>query len=133
MCFLRCATRNSLPVDLPMTSPLVIHSKKCKALSLACSIADVVAVFDCYAETVTVDDKAVSLGLFDTPGDEEYGRLRPLTYPQTDVFLMCFSLVDPLSYEHVKTKVRAFVPIKTGAQPSVCNTHFSSCRSGSQK
>jgi Rho family, other len=88
MCFLRCATRNSLPVDLPMTSPLVIHSKKCKALSLACSIADVVAVFDCCVATATVDDKAVVFGLFDTLGDEEYDRLRPLSYPKTDVFLM---------------------------------------------
>lgn len=33
-------------------------------------------------------------------------RLRPLSYPQTDVFLICFSLVSPPSFENVKTKVR---------------------------
>jgi cell division control protein 42 len=31
-------------------------------------------------------------------------RLRPLSYPQTDVFLVCFSVVNPTSFEHVKEK-----------------------------
>jgi len=31
-------------------------------------------------------------------------RLRPLSYPQTDVFLICFSLVSPASYENVRAK-----------------------------
>ena len=38
-------------------------------------------------------------------GQEDYDRLRPLSYPQTDVFLICFSLVSPASYENVKAKV----------------------------
>lgn len=33
--------------------------------------------------------------LYDTAGQDEYLRLRPLVYPQTDVFLVCFSLIDP--------------------------------------
>ena len=32
-------------------------------------------------------------------------RLRPLSYPQTDVFLLCFSIVSPPSFENVRTKV----------------------------
>ena len=37
-------------------------------------------------------------------GQEEYDRLRPLSYPQTDVFLMCFSVTSPASFENVKDK-----------------------------
>jgi Ras-related C3 botulinum toxin substrate 1 len=51
-----------------------------------------------------VDGRSVKLGLWDTAGSEEYDRLRPLAYPQTDVFLICFSLVDPKSFENVREK-----------------------------
>lgn len=46
-----------------------------------------------------------TLGLFDTAGQEDYDRLRPLSYPQTDVFLICFSVVAPASFENVREKV----------------------------
>ena len=46
-----------------------------------------------------------TLGLFDTAGQEDYDRLRPLSYPQTDVFLVCFSVISPSSFENVKEKV----------------------------
>lgn len=39
-------------------------------------------------------------------GQEDYDRLRPLSYPQTDVFLVCFSVVSPSSFENVKEKVK---------------------------
>src|SRR5688572_5741526 len=35
---------------------------------------------------------------------EDYDRLRPLSYPQTDVFLVCFSVTSPASFENVREK-----------------------------
>eukprot|EP00056_Hartaetosiga_gracilis_P008903 m.127856 g.127856 ORF g.127856 m.127856 type:complete len:192 (+) comp13014_c7_seq10:441-1016(+) len=61
-------------------------------------------VFDNYAVTVMIGGEPYTLGLFDTAGQEDYDRLRPLSYPQTDVFLVCFSVVSTSSYENVKEK-----------------------------
>ena len=61
-------------------------------------------VFDNYSANVMVDDRTISLGLWDTAGQEDYDRLRPLSYPQTDVFLICYSIISPTSYSNVKTK-----------------------------
>ncbi|KAF7234500.1 hypothetical protein EG68_11733 [Paragonimus skrjabini miyazakii] len=61
-------------------------------------------VFDNYAVTVMVGGEPYTLGLFDTAGQEDYDRLRPLSYPQTDVFLVCFSVANPASFENAKDK-----------------------------
>ena len=56
---------------------------------------------------MTPDGKAVNIRLWDTQSQEEYDRLRPLNYPATDVFLVCFSTVVPKSLERVSEK---FIP-----------------------
>ena len=63
------------------------------------------AYIDNYAVTVLIAGEPFTLCLFDTAGQEDYDRLRPLSYPQTNVFLICFSVVFPESFENVKEKV----------------------------
>ena len=41
----------------------------------------------------------------DTAGQEEFGRLRPLAYPGTDVFLIAFSVIEPSSFTNARKKV----------------------------
>uniref|UniRef100_H2N6C5 Rho-related GTP-binding protein RhoC n=1 Tax=Pongo abelii TaxID=9601 RepID=H2N6C5_PONAB len=52
-------------------------------------------VFENYIADIEVDGKQVELALWDTAGQEDYDRLRPLSYPDTDVILMCFSIDSP--------------------------------------
>lgn len=49
--------------------------------------------------------KTVELALWDTAGQEEYDRLRPLSYPETDLLFVCFAVDCPASLENVVDKV----------------------------
>ena len=49
-------------------------------------------VFETYATTVLIGNRLCSLSLWDTAGQEDYDRLRPLSYPLTDVFLVFCSV-----------------------------------------
>lgn len=71
-------------------------------------------VFENYVADIEIDGKQVELALWDTAGQEDYDRLRPLSYPDTDVILMCFSIDSPDSLENIPEKwtpeVRHFCP-----------------------
>lgn len=49
--------------------------------------------------------KTVELALWDTAGQEEYDRLRPLSYPETDLIFVCFAIDCPNSLDNVMDKV----------------------------
>ena len=61
-------------------------------------------VFENYVSDIEVDGKQVELALWDTAGQEDYDRLRPLSYPDTDVILMCFSVESHDSLENIQAK-----------------------------
>ena len=44
------------------------------------------------------------MALFDTAGQEDFDRLRPLSYPDTNIVLMCFSVDNPTSIGSVVEK-----------------------------
>lgn len=61
-------------------------------------------VFDNYVADVEVDGRRVELALWDTAGQEDYDRLRPLSYPDSNVVLICFSIDLPDSLDNVMEK-----------------------------
>lgn len=79
-CMLICYTSNRFPSDYVPT------------------------VFDNFSANVAVDGNVVNLGLWDTAGQEDYSRLRPLSYRGADVFVLAFSLLSRASYENVLKK-----------------------------
>ncbi|NXH17376.1 RHOF protein, partial [Bucco capensis] len=62
------------------------------------------SVFEKYTTIVTVGKKEVTLNLYDTAGQEDCDRLRPLSYQNTNVVLICYSVMNPTSYENVAAK-----------------------------
>ncbi|XP_028778353.1 rac-like GTP-binding protein ARAC8 isoform X2 [Neltuma alba] len=79
-CMLMCYTSNRFPTDYIPT------------------------VFDNFSANVVVEGTTVNLGLWDTAGQEDYNRLRPLSYRGADVFVLAFSLVSRASYENILKK-----------------------------
>ncbi len=75
-------------------------------------------MFDNWAGSVMVDGKPVNLELWDTSGQEDYERLRPMSYPQTDVFVLCFSLVNPDSFESISNKVTRYTHAIPAVRPA---------------
>lgn len=67
--------------------------------------------------------KTVELALWDTAGQEEYDRLRPLSYPETDLIFVCFAIDCPNSLENVMDKVSLPIGPSSGhASPLTNNT-----------
>lgn len=61
-------------------------------------------VYDVYSTQVTVDNHTVNLELGDTSGSEDYNSVRPLCYNGVNIFIICFSIANPTSYDNVKNR-----------------------------
>jgi len=59
-------------------------------------------VFENYAATAMVDNHFVNLSLWDTAGQEDFNKLRPMSYTQAEVFIVCYSVVEPSSLRNIK-------------------------------
>lgn len=58
-------------------------------------------VFDNYAGSHQLPQGVINVNLWDTAGQEDYERLRPLSYPGTDVFILCFSVSSKASHDNI--------------------------------
>ncbi|KAF8311390.1 ras-domain-containing protein [Clavulina sp. PMI_390] len=61
-------------------------------------------VFENYVHDVNVGGQTVELSLWDTAGQEDFARLRSLSYSETHVIMLCFSADNPTSLENVESK-----------------------------
>jgi len=73
-------------------------------------------VFDNFNSSVTLDGNTINLNLWDTAGQEEYDRLRLLSYPATDVVIICYNIASPTSLSNIRAKwiheVKEHIPNK---------------------
>ncbi|XP_018648347.1 putative rho GTPase [Schistosoma mansoni] len=71
-------------------------------------------IFESFVSEMQINNKRVELNLWDTAGQEDYDRLRPLSYPDTNVVVLCFSVDNPDSLDNISTKwmpeIRNFLP-----------------------
>ncbi|XP_055724042.1 rho-related GTP-binding protein RhoF-like isoform X1 [Salvelinus fontinalis] len=62
------------------------------------------SVFEKYVSTVTYGGKEIRLNLYDTAGQDDYDRLRPLSYQNANLVLVCYDVTNPTSFENVLIK-----------------------------
>ncbi|CAN9502217.1 unnamed protein product [Ophioblennius macclurei] len=60
--------------------------------------------FDVFTGLVHVNGVPTRVKLIDTAGQEEFGHFRTLCYAHVDVFILCFSLVNPVSFDNISSK-----------------------------
>lgn len=61
-------------------------------------------VFENYVHDIFIDGQSIQLSLWDTAGQEEFDRLRSLSYSDTHCIMLCFSIDSPDSLENVQSK-----------------------------
>lgn len=61
-------------------------------------------VFDNFSVIMNIDGRQMGVGLWDTAGQEDYDRLRPLSYPGADGFVLMFNIHSQQSFENIRRK-----------------------------
>jgi len=75
------------------------------SFTLNCFPTDYVpTTFDNYNAVYPFEGRNINLGLWDTAGQADLEKLRPISYKQADVFLLFFSVVNPTSAENIKER-----------------------------
>lgn len=71
-------------------------------------------VFENTGVEVYMDGVQISLGLWDTAGNDNFKQIRPRSYQQADVVLICYSVANPTSLANVQNKwiaeIREYLP-----------------------
>ncbi|KAI0633186.1 ras-domain-containing protein [Trametes polyzona] len=90
---------------------VIVGDGACGKTSLLCSFAlgefpkeYQPTIFENYVAEIRLDGKAVQLALWDTAGQEEYERLRPMSYSKSHVILIAFAIDTPDSLDNVAVK-----------------------------
>jgi len=90
---------------------VIVGDGACGKTSLLCSFAlgefpkeYQPTIFENYVAEIRLDGKPVQLALWDTAGQEEYERLRPMSYSKSHVILIAFAIDTPDSLENVTVK-----------------------------
>lgn len=73
-------------------------------------------VFDNYTCNVLVDGTTCHLILVDLAGQQDYAHLRPICFPQTDIFILVYSLTSDSSFKNIKN---VWIPEITKHAPNV--------------
>lgn len=71
-------------------------------------------VFENYTAEMMTEVGSVHLLLWDTAGQEDYDRLRPLSYDRADVIVLCYDVMSVSSFENISIRwapeIRHFCP-----------------------
>ncbi|KAJ8116098.1 hypothetical protein OPT61_g2405 [Boeremia exigua] len=88
-----CFYKRILPYSVKIMSTVCMPSSR---FSRPHQLTDVTDIY--------IDNTHVELSLWDTAGQEEFDRLRSLSYDDTHAIMLCFSVDSPDSLENVETK-----------------------------
>ncbi|MCJ1260138.1 Rho GTPase, partial [Lignoscripta atroalba] len=73
-------------------------------------------VFENYVHDIFIDNVHIELSLWDTAGQEEFDRLRSLSYDNTHAIMLCFSLDSRVSFTNVTGWMREIMDHCPGAK-----------------
>uniref|UniRef100_A0A8D2AWQ9 Ras homolog family member D n=1 Tax=Sciurus vulgaris TaxID=55149 RepID=A0A8D2AWQ9_SCIVU len=102
------ATGEDAPPGVRSVKVVLVGDGGCGKTSLLMVFADgafpesyTPTVFERYSVHLQVKGKPVHLQVWDTAGQDDYDRLRPLFYPDASVLLLCFDVTSPNSFDNI--------------------------------